>query len=331
MRIGRGLQGRFTRRRPLVSVIVPAYGVEAYLGACLDSVLAQRGVRLEVVVVDDGSPDRSGEIAEEYAARDDRVRVVHIENRGLGAARNEGLRHVTGDYVAYADSDDVVPPGAYRALVGSLEATGSDFATGSIVRWEGGELTEPPWMKRLHDPARTGLRVIDHAEILGDVFAWNKLFRADFAQRIRWPSGTRYEDQPATTTAFCTGRFDVLPAVVYHWRIREDGTSITQQRASVADLRDRLATKRMALATVTATGDPGVLETFRNRVLAGDMWRYFNEVPDAPDEWWDLLVAGVREFWPDGLGRTGLLPRAQAIGTAVLEGDRNRAVELART
>src|SRR4051812_25834814 len=107
-----------SRRSPaLLSVVVPAYDVAAYLPACLDSVLAQSDslgrTELEVVVVDDGSPDACGEIAEAYAARDPRVRVVHTANQGLGAARNEGWRHVRGDLLAFADSDDVVPPGAY--------------------------------------------------------------------------------------------------------------------------------------------------------------------------------------------------------------------------
>src|SRR4051794_12641748 len=149
----------FTRRRPsLLSVVVPAYDVAAYLPACLDSVLAQAPslgrTGLEVVVVDDGSPDESGEIAEGYAARDPRVRVVHIENRGLGAARNEGLRHVRGDLLMFADSDDVVPPGAYAVLLRQLTRTGSDFVSGSVARLEGSpegdRLVEPPWMRRLH-------------------------------------------------------------------------------------------------------------------------------------------------------------------------------------
>src|SRR3954447_641708 len=106
-----------SRRSPsLLSVVVPAYDVAAYLPACLDSVLAQSAslgrVALEVVVVDDGSTDATGEGGEAYAAPDPRGRVVHTENRGLGAARNEGFRHVTGDLLAFADSDDVVPPTA---------------------------------------------------------------------------------------------------------------------------------------------------------------------------------------------------------------------------
>ena len=94
----------FRPRRPLVSVVVPVYDVAAYLPAALDSLLAQQHRELEVVVVDDGSTDGSGGIADAYAERDARVRVVHTANRGLGAARNEVLRHVTGTTAARSGS-----------------------------------------------------------------------------------------------------------------------------------------------------------------------------------------------------------------------------------
>ena len=240
------------RATPLVSVVVPVYNVAAYLPHCLESLLAQGRVELDIVVVDDGSTDDSGAIADRYAAEESRVRVVHTDNHGLGAARNEGLRHIAGEYVGFADSDDVVPPAAYDVMVRSLEASGSDFVTGSIVWWEPTGLREPPWMRRLHHPRREGATAAEHPEILGDVFAWNKLFRRTFWESagLSWPEGIRYEDQPTTTRAYLAGRFDVLPEIVYHWRIRDDGSSITQQRASVADLADRLETKRMALASV---------------------------------------------------------------------------------
>jgi len=287
---------------------VPAYDVAALLPACLDSLLAQTHRELDVVVVDDGSPDESGEIAEAYAARDSRVRVVHTDNHGLGAARNEGLRHVGGDFVAFADSDDVVPPEAYATLVRTLERTGSDLVSGSIVRWEGEALVEPGWMRRFHDPARLATTAADHPRILGDVFAWNKLYRRAFwdASGLSWPEGLRYEDQPTLTRAYLgAASFDVIPDVVYHWRIRADGSSITQQRSSVADLRDRHVTKRMSLDTVeayVAAGGPDhVRETFLREVLPGDLHRYFVEIPGCSDEWWALLVAMVRDLWA---GRT---------------------------
>lgn len=325
------------RSRSLLSVVVPAYDVAHYLPACLDSVLAQRlprSVDLEVVVVDDGSPDESGEIADSYAARDPRVRVVHTANAGLGAARNEGLRHARGSLLAFADSDDVVPAGAYATLVRAQRSSGAEVVTGSVLRWEAdGSYVEPPWMARLHRERRV-LGIDEHPELLGDVFAWNKLFtRASWdAAGLAWPEGVRYEDQPCTTAAFlAASRIAVLPEVVYHWRIRGDGTSITQQRSSLRDLSDRWATKRTALASVLAHGVATTTEVFRDRVLAGDLHRYFAELPGCSEEWWELLHAGVVELWGPArsLTHSGLLPADRLVGWLVEQGRRADATRVA--
>ena len=320
---------KFGRRAPLISVVVPVYDVEAYLPAALDSVLAQTHQNLQVVVVDDGSTDGSGAVADEYAGRDSRVTVVHTANRGLGAARNEGQRHATGELLAFADSDDVVPPGAYAALLRQQRRTGADFVTGSVARWDGGTLTELPWMRRLHK-TRLAVPIENHPEILGDVFAWNKLFRRSFwdGAGLAWPEGIRYEDQPTTTRAYIAARrFGVIPDVVYHWRIRYDGSSITQQRSSLDDLRDRWATKRMSLSTVSGFESKKVNEVFLDKVLAGDLHRYFVEIPGCSDEWWDLLVAGVREFWGTrSLVHSGLPPAHRLCGWLVQMGRREDAV-----
>ena len=317
------------RHEPMLSVVVPVYDVEAWLPACLDSVLGATHRTVEVIVVDDGSPDGSGAVADGYAARDARVRVVHTENQGLGAARNEGLRHATGEFVAFCDSDDVVPATAYATMLGTLRRTGSDFVTGSIVRWETDGLHEPPWMRRLH-AGGGGLRITadDHPEILGDVFAWNKVFRRSFWEGagLVWPEGVRYEDQPTTTRAYLLGQFDVIPDVVYHWRIRDDGSSITQQRSSVTDLRDRILTKRASLASVRELGSDEVGRVFLDRVLAGDLHRYFVEIPGCSDEWWALLQQCVAEFWGQrSLVHSGLPAVHRLTGWLVEQGRREDA------
>ncbi|WP_231123511.1 glycosyltransferase family 2 protein [Nocardioides sambongensis] len=304
-------------------MVVPAYGVEEWLDECLASLVAQTLTRWEAVVVDDGSVDRSGRIAADWAARDRRIRVVRTPNQGLGAARNHGSGLVRGQYLAFLDADDVLPPTAYQLLVASLDRTGSDFAVGSMARWEDGRLTEPGWMRRLHRPAQ-GLRIEERPELLGDVFAWNKVWRRSFwdAAALSWPERIRYEDQPTLTRSFVAGRFDVLADVVYHWRIRSDGTSITQQRGTVADLRDRWETKRMSLRTVRDHGSPAVEEIFVDRVLAGDLWRYFDAIPGCDDAWWRLLQDGVTEFWA-GRSLTGSgLPPAQRLVGWLVEQDR---------
>ena len=91
---------------PLISVIVPVYGVEAYLNQCIDSILAQTHKNLEIILVDDGSPDRCPTICDEYARKDSRVRVIHKKNGGLSDARNAGLEIATGEYIGFVDSDD---------------------------------------------------------------------------------------------------------------------------------------------------------------------------------------------------------------------------------
>jgi CDP-glycerol glycerophosphotransferase len=325
--------GRLFRRAPLVGVVIPAWGVEHYLDACVRSLVAQRHRRWEAVIVDDGSTDRTGDLADAWAARDHRISVVHQTNAGLGAARNAGLAHVRGDYLAFLDSDDLLQPTAFTDLVGSLEESGSDFATGSILTWlsrdDGvdGPLVEPPWMKRLHHPPLRGARIEQRPELLGDVFAWNKLFRRSWwdAHALTWPEGVRYEDQPTTTRAFLGGTFDVLAQTTYRWRVREG--SITQTRASsVQDLSDRWETKRQALASVRAHGSAEVEQVFVDRVLAGDLWRYFLLVPGAPEEWWRLLRAGVLEFW----GRRSLvhsgLPPVHRLAGWLVEQDRRADV-----
>jgi len=317
----------FKRRRstPLVSVVVPAYDVAAYLPDCLDSLLGQTLSDLEVVVVDDGATDDSGAVADAYAARDPRVRVVHIENRGLGAARNEGIRHARGEYLGFCDADDVMTPRALELLVGAARDGDAPLVTGNVVRLEGERRLRMGWMDRFHAERRT-IVIDDFPELLGDVFAWNKLFRRDFwdSAGLGWPERIRYEDQPATTDAYLrAGRIGIVPEVVYLWRVRDDGSSITQQRGTMADLTDRWTTKRMALASVEAYGAAGVTEVFRDRVLPGDMGQYFVNIPGCSDEWWDLLVSGVRELWGPERSLTGsTLPPAQRLIGWLVEQDR---------
>ena len=111
---------------PLVSVIIPVYNVESYLVRCLDSVLVQTYKNLEIILVDDGSKDKSGQICDEYAKRDNRVKVIHQTNRGQSAARNAGVQSATGEYIAFVDSDDEVVPEYIGVMLGAALTLKSD-------------------------------------------------------------------------------------------------------------------------------------------------------------------------------------------------------------
>src|SRR5690606_5783129 len=119
---------------PLVSVVVPVYAVEQYLADCLRSIVSQSYRNLEVIVVDDGSPDGSYEIADAFARTDSRVRIIRRANGGLGAARNTGVAEARGRYLTFVDSDDIVPRDAIARMVGSLQQSGSDFVVGAVRR-----------------------------------------------------------------------------------------------------------------------------------------------------------------------------------------------------
>lgn len=111
--------------QPLISVIVPIYGVEAFLSACLDSLLAQRYAHYELILVNDGSPDNSWRVMQEYAAKDSRVRIFQKENGGVSSARNFGLAQARGDYITFVDPDDTVDPLLLLLLLGCVVQRGA--------------------------------------------------------------------------------------------------------------------------------------------------------------------------------------------------------------
>lgn len=294
--------GLFERRRQVrLSVIMPVYDVARWLPECLASVEAQDFKDWELIVVDDGSPDDSVAIIEEWQTRRQvrgSVPIIRQENAGLGAARNRGLAEVTGEYVAFLDSDDVLPAGSWSRLVEAADRSGAEVVIGRADRWDGTKQWTTPLMKRNHASARSGVTVGSNPLLLADVFAWNKLYRRSVWADLRFPEGIRYEDQPAITRALLgAAAIDVLTEPVYLWRSRPD--SITTRPKDLADLADRMATKRDSLAAVRASGNPEVTRVFLSEVLPIDMWEYFRGAVADDPEYWELLVEGTREIWSD--------------------------------
>lgn len=287
---------RHAGRSVLVSVVVPVYNVEAYLGECLDSILAQTHQRLDIVVVDDGSPDASIDIARRYAARDRRVRIIEQPNAGLGAARNTGVRHARGQMLCFVDSDDTIPEDAIETMLRSLVSSGSDFAVGSLVRDTVDGRQMPPWAKKLHATTRRGLVFADEPDVLKNVFAWTKLYRTDFFRRVvrEFPDGI-YEDQVPAARAYLHGTFDILKDVVCYWRIRDDGTSITQQKSTMKDLVGRWGMLDQ-LAEEMHDAPADLVRAWQVKTIGFDMRPYYEQVPRTPVEYWDFLHGRVRDF-----------------------------------
>lgn len=121
---------------PLISVIIPIYNVEKYLHKCVDSVLAQTYKNLEIILVDDGSTDASGQICDEYAAKDSRIKVIHKPNGGVSSARNAGLKVASGEYIGFVDGDDYIELSMYQILLDSILQTHSDIARCEMYGWK---------------------------------------------------------------------------------------------------------------------------------------------------------------------------------------------------
>lgn len=282
----------------LVSIVIPVYNVETYLAECLDSVVSQTYSQLEIIIVDDGSSDGSYDLARTYERSDHRIRIVRQSNHGLGAARNTGVAEAQGRYICFADSDDFLPSDAISNMVSSLQATGSDFAVGPPLRVHYGKNLRSGWVNEVHAQHRERVTIDEFPDILKNVFAWTKLFDLEFFRRIvrGFPEGIRYEDQEPTARAYVAGTFDILTSPVYYWRIRDDGTSITQQKSNLYDLRDRLLVK-VKVAEVLSNADVQTRKTWLAKAIGFDLRAYFEEVPRTDRAFFDELQAGVRNLY----------------------------------
>ena len=283
----------------LLSVVIPVHNVEPYLERCLASVVGQSYRNLEILVIDDGSTDRTMDIARDYARRDRRVRLLAQPRGGNGRARNVAIAAAQGSFLAFADGDDVVQPEAYRLMVESLVASGSDFSFGSYCRLRGGSRIPVKAADELHGKPRIGARLAEVPEAIHDVFLWNKVFRRDFWDRAvgEIPVDMRYEDQETIARAFLRARsFDVLEPLVYQWRLREDGSSITQGKHLIEDLRDRLQAAASVAALIEGEADAEVLAVWRRRLFGADLLPYLEQAVDADDRYRGLLAEGLGEL-----------------------------------
>ena len=209
----------------MISVIVPVYKVEPYLRQCVESVLNQTYRDIEVLLIDDGSPDRCGEICDEYVEKDARVRVFHTENRGLSAARNLGLREANGEYIGFVDSDDWIEPDMYEVLLRRIQETGADI--GVCGAWE----EYPTTIKELNlkDAVYSGSESLE-ALIDEDIndYAWNKLYLIQLFQDALFPRGMNYEDITIMhKVIFRAKKVVVVQSKKYHYRQRPE--SITDK------------------------------------------------------------------------------------------------------
>lgn len=226
--------------KELVSIIVPIYNVESYLKRAVDSILGQSYTDIEVILVDDGSPDNCGKICDEYAKQDERVKVIHKENGGLSDARNAGLDVAKGEYIAFVDSDDYIDPDFIRNLYGYLIKEKADVAMCSYE--EVGTDKEMP--EHISDKASevcsrdrllSNMYDANHQDATYFIVAWNKLYKASLWKDIRFPKGKIHEDEATTYKIYdkCT-RGVYFHSPMYKYCVAPD--SITRAKFNIKRL-----------------------------------------------------------------------------------------------
>lgn len=234
--------------RIAISVIVPIYNTKPYLVECIESILDQKiNVPIEVLLIDDGSTDGSGEICDKYAARDARVRVIHQENQGLSAARNAGIDAAYGSYYSFIDSDDVVLPRFLQTLYDACEQHDAYMALCSVEDvQENGKSCDPVYFTR---PTQEG--VFCGKDLLNEFYtpcgtvytvAWNKMYRAEVWKLLHYPEGRLHEDDFVAHRLFwLCNKVVCVDKVLYHYRLRNGSICRTNIRPEHFDAVDGLA------------------------------------------------------------------------------------------
>ena len=234
--------GSSQQSAPLLTVVVVATNAASYLSACLDSLRSQTLIRIEVLVVDNGSTDHTAAVAQEFADQDPRFEVVLRPALGLTAARNTGARLARGRFLAFVDAADTVPRTAYANLINSLRHTGSDFAAGSLRTVGRGRRRRPPWDSIVHSLDRPALTLADFPIAMLDACATNRVFRRDFWDLAvgGFPDSAAGESFAITSATLHARTFDLLQAVSYIRRTRLAPGKLLSEPPAVSELESRI-------------------------------------------------------------------------------------------
>ncbi|MBP2437565.1 glycosyltransferase family 2 protein [Microbacterium amylolyticum] len=296
---------------PLLSVVIPTHNVRPWMRQTFDSILSQRGDDMEVIVVDDRSTDGTREFAEQYALDDPRVSVISAASPGGGSARNAGAQRARGRYLIFADGDDLIPDGAYTALVESLERSDSDMAVGDYIKFRAIDTWRPTATMAAFSRPATGVTLRDEPTLLQSRPCWNRAFRRDFWKRegIEFPDVLRSNDiVPMVRALSAAESIDIIEDCVYVYRERPGIGSMTAKAGSATSLLSYLDQESECARMIARIGDEQLSRTYAYLVYDRDGWvavqRYLLAW-DGPSENDDVVAEAMTIL-------IGLAPQAPA-------------------
>ncbi|MDR9797199.1 bifunctional glycosyltransferase family 2 protein/CDP-glycerol:glycerophosphate glycerophosphotransferase [Aeribacillus pallidus] len=242
-------QNNKIQKKPKLSVVVIAYNNELYIEEALESLDEQTFDDFEVVVVNDFSSDRTGEIIDRFVENRPKFKVIHLSKNsgGCSTPRNTGIANSTGEYIMFLDGDDWYTNDACEKMVAAIERTNSDFVAGQVIRTNNYEI----WYHRqIYSKERININIREFPMLLFDSLSVNKIYKRSFLDKynLRFPEGIHYEDIVFTGKAyFLANSVSIIPEPIYYWRVVEDAAnkSITNRRTDFDNFKNRIIAHRL--------------------------------------------------------------------------------------
>lgn len=286
-----------------ISVIIPIFNAEKYLEDCLNSIIGQKRVRIEIILVDDGSTDGSLAIAKKYKENNGCIKIYRTNHKGPGGARNLGVRHAKGEYIAFVDADDVLVNGIYRRMLRSARSNNAEVCICNAARFD----SRKKWESDLHDKVFKNYKICTHitenSTLIYDTCCWNKLIDRKLYKRekLSFPEGVVYEDIPFNAKLHMKCNKTVMIAETgYLWRRREEqnNQSITQHYYTEKNINDRLsAAKSIADYLLSDKSVENTLkETVKYKLLETDLRIVLDAVDHMSEEQCKKVFFEIREF-----------------------------------
>ena len=303
------------KKTPELTVVVIAYNNELYVEEALESLYYQTFKDIEVVVVNDNSTDRTGELIEAYIADKPNFRVVHLETNsgGCSVPRNTGIFNSESQYVMFLDGDDWYTANACEVMLNAAKRTGSDIVAGQVIRTN----TYETWYKRqIYSVERTNFNIREFPEMIFDSLSVNKIYKREFLERnnLRFQEGLHYEDVLFTGQAyFLANTISIIPVPIYYWRVVENAKvkSITNQRQDIKNFINRINSHRFLDNFMIESGNSIYLSYKNNKFFRHDLRLYVNDYLDVDDEYKAQFHPLIQDYLHENINKYDFIKLAE--------------------
>jgi len=293
---------RRVEMKELVSIIVPIYKVELYLKQCIESIIHQTYQNLEIILVDDGSPDNCGKICDEYAQKDARIKVIHQVNGGVSSARNAGLDASTGVYISFIDPDDVVSNDFIEYLYHLCKNHHVDIAECDFIRFSDNEEIKPyianeKIMKLNNEEIQKNLY---NDYYVRAVVLWDKLYRSYIYKNIRFPKGKINEDEAMIHLIYDACKTDIILSnqCLYYYRHNDESIMKRKFNPSRLDAIDALK-NRLAYYRENNKKELYLLTVKKYQIKLKDLYFLTKNYIDNPQKYMKIIMKEARNNYKE--------------------------------